>query len=156
MAKDARGHGSEKRGVVGAHAEAADQVGQKSISDRVLDVVRNSPLGFTVSPNGDVPTRGYMVSVPGRTRIVSPEDMKGSGHTIVSDYARTNAALLREKGAHIGAWQDTGTGKVHLDVSHNIPRQRDAVAAGKTRNQIAIWDVKRKREIQTGGSGDRH
>lgn len=144
----------EARRAKGSHQTGVDQVG-KSVSARVLDAIRNSPTGFTVSPQGNVPTRGYMVSVPGRTRIVSAEDMKGPNQgAIVSDYARRNADALKDPRAHMGAWQDRATGKVHLDVSHNISRQRDAVSAGRTRNQIAIWDVKRKREIRTGGTGD--
>lgn len=146
----------EARRAKGSHQSGVDKVGKSSVSARVLDVIRQSPTGFTVSPQGNVPTRGYMVSVPGRTRIVSTDDMKGpNGGAIVNDYARKNADALKDPRAHMGAWRDKATGNVHLDVSHNIPRQREAVTAGRTRNQIAIWDVKRKREIRTGGTGDK-
>lgn len=157
MPKDAKGHGSNPRGGVGAHAQATDQVGRDSISAKVLDVIRNSPDGFSVTPQGTTPTGGYMVALPGRSQILSAGDLHGpNGQGIINDYARKNADVLRQPGAHIGGWQDSATSKVHLDVAHNIPRQRDAIAAGKTRNQIAIWDVKRKREIRTGGTGDAH
>ncbi len=121
----------------------------------MLDVIRNNPGGFSVSPQGDVPSKGYMVSIPGRTKILSQGDLHGkAAQGIINDYARANADVLSKPGAHIGGWQDGGSGKVYLDVSHNVGNQREAVKMGKAHNQIAIWDVKRSREIKTGGTGE--
>lgn len=137
-----------------AHSAAVEKVGRDSVSAKVLAVIRSNPRGFSVTPQGDVPKKGYMVAVPGHSRILSPQEFNGkNAQAIVNDYARKNAAILKEPGAHIGGWQDRKSKQVYLDVAHNIPRQRDAVKAGKSRNQIAIWDVKRRREIRTGGTG---
>lgn len=151
-AKDGKWEGAG--GSSGEHAAGINSVGKQSVSSKVLDVIRNNPGGFSVSPQGTVPTKGYMVSIPGRTKILSGGDLHGkAAQGIINDYARKNSDVLSKPGAHIGGWQDSKSGKVYLDVSHNIGSQRAAVKAGKAHNQIAIWDVKRSREIQTGGTG---
>lgn len=149
----ARKGNAQANGV--AHQAGVGQVGQKTVSERVLDVIRSNPNGFSVTPKGDQPTKGYMVSVPGRSRILASNDLKGpAAQEIIEDYARRNSDILKQAGAHIGGWEDSKTSKVHLDVSHNISRASHAIRAGRERNQIKIWDVKRKREIDTGGTGD--
>lgn len=138
-----------------AHQNGVGEVGRDSVDPRVLNVIRSNPNGASVSPRGDVPTRGYMVSVPGRTLKLSDRDLRGPGaQGIISDYARKNSDLLGQSGAHIGVWRDKVTGMTHLDVSRNISRQREAIRTGRSSNQIAIYDVRRKREIRTGGKGD--
>lgn len=150
----ARQSHAQSNGV--AHQAGVGQVGQKTVSERVLDVIRNNPNGFSVRPGGEQPTHGYMVSVPGRSRILASNDLRGpAARDIIEDYARKNSDVLKQAGAHIGGWEDSNTHKVHLDVSHNISRASKAIKAGRERNQIKIWDVKRKREIDTGGTGDR-
>lgn len=152
-AKDGKWDGAGGVGG-GSHAAGVNGVGKSSVSSKVLDVIRNNPNGFSVSPKGDVPTKGYMVAVPGRSHVLSDNELHGpAAHEIIESYARKNADALREPGAHIGGWRDSASGKTYLDVSHNIPRVREAVKAGKAANQIAIYDVKRGREIQTGGTG---
>lgn len=146
------GEWSGAGGDSGRHSSGTNQVGRNHVSDRVLDVIRNNPHGFSVTADGIQPTKGYMVAVPGRTKMLALNAMHSeAAHAIVNDYARANADILKTPGAHIGGWQDKG--KVYLDVSHNVTNQRAAVKAGKAGNQIAIWDVKRKREIRTGGTG---
>lgn len=135
-----------RRARAGAHG-VSHQVGVGRIG--MMDVIRNNPHGFTVDTQGNVPTKGYMVSESGRSQVLSG---RVAPHA-VSAYAARNADALSQPGSYIGGWRDSKSGKTYLDVSHNIPRQRSAVKAGKERNQIAIWDVKRKREIRTGGTG---
>lgn len=139
-----------------AHQNGVGKVGQPSgLSDRVLDVVRSNPNGFSVTPTGEQPSKGYMVSLPGHSKVLSDNELHGPGaKDILNSYASEHAEALRTPGAHIGGWRDSASGKTYLDISHNIPRQREAVKAGKARNQIAVWDVKRSREIRTGGTGE--
>lgn len=137
-----------------AHQNGVAQVGHQSVSDAAVDVARNHPAGFSVRPDGSVPMKGYMVSVRGRTQEVDPNTMKSNTRAILEGYAHKNADALRWKGSHIGGWMDPATGRTHLDVTHNIPRQRVAVKVGRERNQIGIYDVKRNRVINTGGRGD--
>lgn len=141
-------------GVSGNHARGVDSVGKPSVSARVLDVIRSNPNGFSVTPDGQVPNKGYMVAIQGRSAVLSGAALRGkAAGDIIDDYARKNSDVLKAPGAHIGGWQDKKTGKVYLDVSRNFGNMREAVKAGKKQNQIAIWDVKRRREIRTGGDG---
>lgn len=152
--KDALGHGSNPRGAHAGGIEAALKP-KVPVKPDVIAHIRQNPGGFSVTPAGKTPNKGYMVSVPGRTKIVSESDLSGPrGHQIIQDYAQQHADVLSQHGAHIGGWTDKETGKTYLDVSHNIGNRNAAIRAGAKRNQIAIWDVKHSREIRTGGSGE--
>ncbi len=152
MAKDAKGHGSDKRGFHNAGINALPNI---KLHPSILKTIVKNPGGFSVKPkSGAQPKSGYMVSMPGHTKIVSEQDLKGpNGPALIAQYAREHAGALLTPGAHIGGWTDKATGKTYLDISHNIRSQQAAISAGKGRNQIAIWDVKRSREINTGGTG---
>lgn len=150
--KDAKGHGSDKRGT---HSAGISQIGKLALHPNVLSTVKKNPMGFSVKPTtGQMPTSGFMVSIPGHSKIVSEADLHGQhGEHLIEQYAKEHADVLQEPGAHIGGWTDTASGKIYLDVSHNFKGKSAAVKAGKKYNQIAIWDVKNSREIHTGGDG---
>ena len=151
--KDAKGHGSDPRG--GAHSSGVESVGrQVTVSPKVLETIRNSPGGFSITPDGQQPTNGYMVSIPGHSQIVSESDLAGPrGKDIMDSYAKTHSDALSQPGAHFGGWTDKEAGKTYLDVSQNIPKLATAYSLGVNRNQIAIWDVAGSKEIPTGGRG---
>ena len=153
--KDALGHGSTPRNAPGHMQGVLNSTRPIKVKSQVLAHIQANPGGFSVTPKGKQPSGGYMVSVPGRTRIVSESDLAGpNGHAILQDFANRNSDALRQPGAHLGGWTDKETGKTYLDVSHNIGNRNRAISAGKSRNQIAIWDVKHGREIRTGGTGE--
>jgi hypothetical protein len=155
MPKDAKGHGSNKRGAPSINAAINGVTKPLKVKSSVLDTIRQNPGGFSVTPKGKTPTNGFMVSVPGRTRIISESDLKGpNGARIIQDYAQQHSDILRQPGAHIGGWTDHASGKTYLDVSQNIKDQDKAISTGKAHNQIAIWDVKNSKEIRTGGTGE--
>jgi hypothetical protein len=149
--KDAKGHGSDPRGGGSTHQNGVKHVG---VSDAVLNMIRSNPHGFSVTLDGKTPSGGYMVSLPGSSRIVRAADLAGeNGRGIINDFAVRNAGALMQPGAHIGGWTDRHSGRTYLDVSQNIPGRFNAIQEGKKRNQIAIYDVRRGREIRTGGTG---
>lgn len=139
-----------------AHQRGVGAVGQpSSMSQRVLETIRNSPEGASINVRGETPTKGYMVAHEGRTKFLSDDDIKGPhAQAMLDEYAKRNSDVLNRKGAHIGVWRDPDSGKTHLDVADNVRRRTHAVRAGKGRNQISVYDVKRRRTIDTGGSGD--
>ena len=151
--KDAKGHGSDPRGT---HSLGISKIGNISVHPNTLRVIAKNPWGASVKPQtGKVPTTGYMVSEPGRTAHPEASALAGpQGAGIIRDYARNNADLLQAPDAHIGSWTDDATGKTYLDVSHNIQDRAQAIAAGRRGNQISIWDVARKKLINTGGTGE--
>jgi hypothetical protein len=145
--KDAKGHGSNAHNAGIANLKNS-QLGIK-LHPNVFAAVKANPGGFSVKPTtGQMPTSGYMVSIPGHTQIVdnaTPEN--------VAAYANAHAVALKDPAAHIGGWTDSDSGKTYLDVSHNIGNRSRAVQLGVLHNQKAIWDVKGNREIDTGGDG---
>jgi hypothetical protein len=149
--KDAKGHGSNKRG---SHATGVSQVGQPvQFSPAVLakmQALLARKGGFSVRPSdGASPKSGYMVSLPGHSHVsdsgITPETLR--------QFGMQHSDALSAKGAHIGGWTDAATGKTYLDVSHKFSDRGRAIEAGKARNQIAIYDVKRGKDIRTGGTG---
>jgi len=144
--KDAKGHGSD------AHGAGVAQVGQPiPVAAKVAGVIQRNPNGFSVTPSGQVPTNGFMVSVPGRTRFLNPGEVTPQH---VAEFANQHADLFRDNpNMHVGMWHDPATERVHLDPSENFKSRSSAETAGKSRNQIAIWDVQNRRSIPTGGTG---
>jgi len=153
MPKDALGHGSNPKGTHAAGIVKLPKLAR--VHPGVLDAIRKNPGGFSVNPkHGTAPDKGYMVSLPGRTKMLKSTELAGPrGKQIVGDFVRQNSDVLSKPGAHLGGWTDKATGITHLDISHNIVDRNRAIRSGVKRNQIAIWDVKKQREIKTGGSG---
>lgn len=154
--KDALGHGSNPRGKNAAHMRGVMKATKPiKVNPEVLQHIQKNPGGFSVTPRGKSPEDGFMVAAPGRTKIVSESDLSGpNGQRIINDYAQEHSDALRQSGAHIGGWTDRETGKTYLDISHKINSRTRAIQQGKKRNQIAIWDVRKGREIRTGGTGE--
>ncbi len=155
--KDEKGHGSDARGGEADHQSGVKVLGREiPVASKVLDIIRNSPNGFSVTPSGSVPTSGYMVSLSGHSAYVPLGALAGPrAREIIQNYVNANAALFANQSAHIGGWHDTNAGHVVLDVSHNMQNRTEAIRTGRDRNQIAIYDIKHGKEIKTGGTGDK-
>lgn len=146
--KDALGHGSN------AHSSGIAKIGKLMLHPNAINTVAKSD-GSVKPTTGKIPAAGYMVSIPGHTQIVDAGALKGpQAAAIISQYANAHAEALADPKAHIGRWQEPGTNKVYLDVSHNIRNKNDAIKTGIAHNQKAIWDLKNGREINTGGTGE--
>lgn len=138
----------------GAHAAGINSVGRVPLTKGAIAAILKAPEGISVTTNGQQPKDGYMVSVPGRTTILENQELKSTDAPhVLAEFARKNADALSKPGAHIGVWKDSATGKVYLDVSNNVRGRGAAIKAGKAANQIAIYDVKRGKEVRTGGTG---
>lgn len=148
--KDAKGHGSDARG---AHASKISQIGKLSLHPDAIKILARGD-GSVKPTTGQEPRAGYMVSIPGHTQVVSASALQGpQADEIIARYANEHSQALAEPEAHIGRWQEPGTDKVYLDVSHNIGDRQKAISTGIAHNQKAIWDLKGGREIDTGGDG---
>lgn len=156
--KDAKGHGSNPRGGSSAHSSGVDQVGRPAptISDTALDVIRKTPPGegASVTPGGQQPTAGYMVSLPSRTKELEVGELQGpNARGILNAYAQTHSDAFSNPAMHFGLWHDPDTHKMSLDPSENVMDRATAIRLGQERNQKEIWDVKNGVGIKTGGSG---
>lgn len=100
--------------------------------------------------------RGYMVGgepdtegnqIPALGRI--PSDQFGPEH-VQAAMDTLNQATGGRARTNLGAWEDEGS--VVLDAASRVKRPGEAVRKGRNRNQIAVWDNKHMREINTGGN----
>jgi len=149
--KDAKGHGSEKRG---AHAAGVEKIGRPiPVSPKAIAIIKErATTGFSVKPNGEEPpSKGFQVAMAGRTEP-QPLDLKNIPAE-VDAHVQKNAGVYASPNTYIGGWNSPYTGKVHLEPSRYIPHRRIAEGLGKARNQVSIWDNKNVTDIPTGGTG---
>lgn len=103
---------------------------------------------------GNTPTSGYMVSEKDGGHVMDAEQFYGpQGAGILQSYVSAHGDSLGAPDAYLGTWHDQASGKVFLDVSHNVADRGAAINLGKANDQIAIWDVARMEEVPTGGTG---
>jgi hypothetical protein len=121
----------------------------------IIDTVRREEGMSVKIDSGLQPKDGYMVARKEYSKIVSAEDFFDAtkGKKILGDFLKENRERF-QKDQYLGIWWNTKTGKVYLDITDNISDRSKAESLGKERNQISIWDVVNKVEIQTGGTGE--
>jgi hypothetical protein len=131
------------------------------VAGRVVDAARRG--GATVHPKtANEPKEGFAVALQGHSSI-TPADEFFAGPTGDEKGRRVLREWLRRERAafgadtHVGVWLDRKHGEVVLDpVDVFPPDQRDeAIAAGRGRDQQAIYDLGAGAEIPTGGTGGR-
>jgi hypothetical protein len=124
------------------------------VAQSIVERVRANG-GLSVSMvDGSEPTEGFMVAKGGKqSAIVDADEFYDpvKGPEAMSSFLKGNREL--GDGAYLGLWHNQADGKVYLDVSENIMDRATAIAAGRERDQISIWDVANFEEIDTGGTG---
>lgn len=127
----------------------------KQLESIIEKVAANEGLSVRML-TGKEPTVGYMVARKEFSTIVPAPDFfeKSTGVNILEEYFNSKKEQLGGKN-YLGIWHDKNNDEVVLDVVDNILKQDEAVRIGAERNQQAIWDVKNKTEIPTGGTGGR-
>lgn len=102
--------------------------------------------GYTINVDtGATPTDGYVVSREGCEQTVSVEDL--TTHWLRA-YVDAHPAL-HEPNAYLGLW--VADGKVYADVSEHVASLTHAVAYGRSRGQLAIFDVRNVKTIWLEG-----
>jgi len=136
-----------------APTSLAGGIGDPTAYSVVVDALLAAPDGATVSRSGTpYGGNGIVVALPEHARIVdnpTPE--------LVWQWVRDVAhhvTVPTPRPRFFGVW--TSGHVAYLDVVEVFPAdERDAaVAAGRARNQIAIWDAGRQVEIPTDGTGE--
>jgi hypothetical protein len=100
--------------------------------------------GFSVTPDLARPTTGYMVSLTGYETVVP---LSVINDRIVTDIMYTYDAIVRDlqltcgNVLYVGVWLDGDTNKVYFDISENVLDLETALAIGKARRQISIFDL---------------
>jgi hypothetical protein len=106
---------------------------------------------------GGSPESGIMVSYAkkdGHGKVLEATT-KAQRDAAIRDWVKEQRSFVRSnKDNHYGVWVDGG--KTYLDVSQRFPKEQRAAAikAGKSQNQIAVFDLDTFTEIGTGGTGD--
>lgn len=95
-----------------------------------------------------------MVATTGRTAqfpesILDDPDVAARA---IDKYLRDNRDVFESrKNIYLGCWIEDG--KMWLEPSMNLPRKRGAIKLARETDQIAIYDVRTRDYIQTGGDG---
>lgn len=152
---DVAKHGSHNQKDHGRRGGSSLTTLDAGVAKSIVDRVRaNGGLSVNMI-DGSEPTTGYMVAKGGtKGAIVSSDDFYDpvKGPEALGDFLKTYKEDLTG-GSYLGLWHNEADGQVYLDVSDNIMDRATAVAAGRDRNQISIWDVANFEEIDTGGTG---
>jgi hypothetical protein len=69
-------------------------------------------------------------------------------------FVAQNQDLLHDPRNAVGTWYNEDNDTTYLDVTATLPDREQAVALGRAYNQIAIYDLFRDEEIETGGTGE--
>lgn len=101
--------------------------------------------GFTVALDGTRPTAGYVVALPNHERRYQLNTRTGYAHAIYA-YVVDNGRVLRDPGAHLGAWVDNG--QLYLDVVHVVTDRESAITLGQLNGQLAIYDLNTGEDIR--------
>ena len=108
----------------------------------VEDTLANG--GLTIKPfQNEKPETGYMVALEGyELQVPVSEFFTG----IVADYIGEHAQKLMSNPALcLGTWVNEGI--VYLDLSENVGSREQALALGKERNQLAIFNLETFEEV---------
>ena len=93
--------------------------------------------GITIDKTGkEYKGKGYAVALSKETEIVINEDLFIP--ELISHIMKLNADKLSKENVFLGIWQDSE--KVYFDLSEIIADKDQAIAKGKERDQLAIFD----------------
>lgn len=98
--------------------------------------------GFSVSPNGDTPKSGFMVSIRDLYKI--------SLDLIEQDEINFASDIASEVNGYIGGWLDTADTNVnnfYMDISVNIQDREKALQVARENGQLAIYDIEKNESI---------
>lgn len=111
--------------------------------------------GFTFSISGRrYPATGYAVAVAGNSFITPASSFTPD---LLVSYLDTHSAKFSASPAlHLGGWYDAAHDEMVLDLVEVFDNQDEAVQAGISRDEQAIFDLANGIEIPTHGSGGRH
>jgi hypothetical protein len=118
----------------------------RRISELVMSGIKNAG-GASVSWSAKpAPSTGFMVG-----GLVSEEIVK------VDEFLRDNVVgfiwlhlnnLTETNNRYVGAWVNTDTGNVHLDISERWTTYSEAMQAARMRGELAVWDLQYEKEIR--------
>ena len=84
-------------------------------------------------------SQGYACALQGHEQII---ELKDISEKVISEYVDTKSQLVQgNKNLCFGAWHDTETDKIYLDLSEVLPSKKMALKKAYKREQLAIFDL---------------
>jgi hypothetical protein len=153
-------HPRDDRGRFGSGLAkwARSKAGLQKATRGLVEQIQKNPGGFSWRPDTGNATTGVMVAEHPDAELGAAFKPESKEHLIreLKSYVRRAASkVASDPDFHFGGWESKGV--IYLDVSKRYPKEResDAHAAGRQNNQIAVFSLDRREEIQTGGTGEK-
>lgn len=112
---------------------------------------KEQSVGGTVSLIGkETPETGYMVGGYVDS-LIFDVDLLSHGNVawqMITRWLGGHFAFATKFDVFLGGWLDTDTNLVYIDLSQHFEDERDALAVAAFQDEIAIWDLGAKKEIQ--------
>ena len=84
-------------------------------------------------------SQGYACALQGHEKII---ELKDISEEVISEYMDAKSELVQgNKNLCFGAWHDTQTDKIYLDLSEVLPSKKVALKKAYKRDQLAIFDL---------------
>lgn len=106
--------------------------------------LKNNGGTFTPAGHAVLLRHGYMVGGVVPTHVEVLHDVAQVADTL-EWFAHKHADILESHVTFLGTWIDGG--RVYLDVSQHVVKREDALALGRARGELAIWDCAEGEEI---------
>lgn len=110
--------------------------------------------GFTYQPHDHVsaPPVGYAMSMDTANELAMP--LADATADKIAEYINARAAMFTDKDTYVGAWIDTASGKLVLDISKVVRDRNEAMHLARTYKQEAIYDLEKGESVQVGAQGE--
>lgn len=100
--------------------------------------------------SGNVPDRGYMVGSAANAEGARFPEIKHPVDAFSLDHVRHHAREIRDHfgdrdDIHQGSWRVGDN--IHMDASEQVPTVGSALTAAKMRGEIAVYDVRRGKDV---------
>ena len=109
----------------------------RTIAATLIQSLRQSG-GASINKDLKSPIDGYMVSFEG-AEIVFNTNSDIDINCLTYAIQRTFSGIGDD--LYFGIWKDQTNGKIYFDISENIKEKNSAIRIGRSRKQIAIYEV---------------
>jgi hypothetical protein len=125
--------------------------GEEGASKRLVDEIKTKE-GFTVNNDTGQPvTKGFSVG-QGMEEVIEGEVSEAQ----LDAFRAQHAEALADPANVLGAWYNKKDGKTYLDVSTVFNTREEAMAAGITNKELAIYDLESGQEISLESKGNKY
>jgi hypothetical protein len=161
---------SDNEHFANAKKELGDKASIREVADRAQELKDRQSQADAHNENGGStfhPTKGNLdgkpfFSVGGEPEFRDPKlkmttDGKNLTAAQIDEFSKrpeVKAALDKHKDASVGSWFDQETGKTTTELVKTPADRDEAIAMGTKNGEKAIWDLKNREEIKTGGTGE--